>query len=275
MYFLLAVASASAIALMFRTRARKMSAKWSAQMMIDGVAEIPTETAKTAETKPGEAVVSKAEGELPNLSASADPDQSASRGAACVEIDFSEMARAFRIADMNFTRSNLGEAEKWFIKVLSFDPNHTEAINKLGVIYIQQKNYKRAEILFKKLFTITQKDATHYCNYGRCLYNQSRLAEAAEAYENAVKLDSTKSSRYTSVGQIYYELKDYAKALTFFSKALDLEPVNVKFLSLVAELSGLAGDNDRKQRSLRKILEIEPYNEEAKKKLGELEAVSA
>lgn len=188
------------------------------------------------------------------------------------DLNYTDLSRVYRIADMHFARGDLEEAEKWFIKALAFDPNHPEALNRLGVIYIQQGNARRAEILYRKLLSITQKESIYYCNYGRCLYNQKRLPEAIEAYDNALKLDASRPSRFVSVGQIYYELKDYVKALSYFAKALDLDPQNKEYLSITAELAELVGDTERMHKSLEKIAAMDPYNEAVKKKLEALRA---
>lgn len=183
--------------------------------------------------------------------------------------DLGEVNRAYRIADMHFSRGDLEEAEKWFIKVLALHEDHTEALNRLGVIYIHQGNPRRAEILYRKLFSLTQKEPAYYCNYGRCLYNQGRLDDAIEAYENAVKLDATKPARFVSIGQIHYERKDHHKALAYFVRALELDPVNQEYLSLTAELAELTGDTERQQKSLRRLAELNPYDEKVKAKLGQ------
>ena len=185
-------------------------------------------------------------------------------------LDYSQINRAYRIADMHFSRGDFKEAEKWFIKVLALHPEHTESLNRLGVIYIQNNNARRAELLYRKLLSITQKEPAYYCNYGRCLYNQGRLAEALEAYENAVKLDSRRPARLVSVGQIYYEQKNFERAAEYFWRALDLEPDNIEYLKVSAELAELLQDNERLHRSLKKIAEIEPYNEEVQEKLRNL-----
>lgn len=186
--------------------------------------------------------------------------------------DFSEINRAYRIADMHFSRGDFEEAERWFIKVLALHEDHPEALNRLGVIYIQQGNARRAEILYQKLLSITQKEPVYYGNYGRCLYNQKRLRDAIEAYENAIKLDSSKPNRLISVGQIYYELKEYDRALAYFIRALEIDPQNRDYLAFTVELAELLGDADRAHQSLKKLVELDPYNEEARKKLERLKA---
>ncbi len=237
---LIAILAAAALVVIFKSRERKNPSAWRAR-------ELPS-----------------------NVDISDAPQQDPAAPAEENELDHSEINRSYRIADMHFARGDFKEAEKYFIKVLALHEQHPEALNRLGVIYIHQNNPGRAEIIFRKLFSVTQKEPAYYCNYGRCLYNQGRLAEAIEAYENAVKLDCTRPSRFVSIGQIYYEQKEYEKAHGYFCRALELDPQNFEYLSLTAELAELVGDNERLIKSLKKILEIDPYNESAKERLAKL-----
>lgn len=239
-YLLIASISAFMLVWIFRTYGKAISAKKSVQWM----------------TKTNSAQSDAAEEKPPSPRPG--------------ELDFSEINRAYRIADMHFSRGDILEAEKWFIKVLAAHEHHAEALNKLGVIYIQQGNPRRAEILYRKLLSITQKEPTYYCNYGRCLYNQKRFADAIEAYENAIKLDCTKSSRFISIGQIYYEQKDFPKALSYFVKAVELDPKNLDYLSITADIAQLTGDMDRVHKSLDKMLELDPYNAQIKERIDKL-----
>mgnify|MGYP001575867355 FL=1 len=176
------------------------------------------------------------------------------------KLNYAAINRSYRVADMHFSRGDFHEAEKWLIKVLALHEYHPEALNKLGVIYIHNGNSKKAELIFRKLLSITQKEPIYYCNYGRCLYTLGRLDDAIGAYENAIKLDSTKPARFTSIGQIYYEQKHYEKALEYFLKALELDPDNLEYLKLIAELSKLMGDDERLHQTLKKIEELDPYS---------------
>ena len=184
--------------------------------------------------------------------------------------NIAEINRIYKIADVHFSRGDLEEEEKWFINVLALDKNHPEALNRLGVIYVQQGNPRRAEILFQKLLSVSKKEAAYFANYGRCLYNQGRTAEAIEAYEIAVQLDATRPARFVSIGQIYYEQKNYAKALFYFSQAQELKPFDLEYLQIVAELAEIVGDGERLHKNLKKIVEIDPYNKEAREKLKSL-----
>lgn len=183
-------------------------------------------------------------------------------------LDFGEINRAFRIGDMHFTRGDFEKAKKYFVKVLSLHQKHTEAMNRLGVIYIQQRHPRKAEMLYRKLLSLTQKDPTYYCNYGRCLSDQKKYSEAIEAFENAVKLDATKANRFASIGHIYYELQRFEHAQRHFERALAIEPMNPEYLRLHAEVAEANDNIEQARQSLVKLSEIFPYDMEIKKRLS-------
>lgn len=250
-YLLIAAAALTLLVLILKKHARILDTKraidW-AQTKDAAVASPTAESVPESGAAPAEEVQGESEAPAP-------------------QIDFNAMSRAFRVADMHFSRGKFDEAEKHFIKVLSYNEHHPEALNRLGVIYIQKEDLRRAELLFKKLLDLKPKEAAYYCNYGRCLYNQQRFEEAIEAYVSAIELEPKRPSRYVSVGQIYYEMKNFEKALEHFVKALELSPQNMEYLHIVAELAELMGDAARLETTLKKIALLDPYNEEIKKKL--------
>lgn len=185
-------------------------------------------------------------------------------------IDFYSINKYFRQAETHFARSEFEDAEKVFIKVLSYQDDHPESLNKLGIIYIQQDDLRKAELMFNKLMASETKDPVHHCNYGRCLYSLGRKEEAIAAYEKAIEFDASKASRHTSIGTIYYEIKNYQKALEKFLQALELDPYNFEYLGIIADLSELLGDKERLYKTLKKMLDIDPYNVEIKRRFDTL-----
>ncbi len=185
--------------------------------------------------------------------------------------DFSEVNRTFRVGDMHFLRNDLVEAERCFIKVLSLYKHHQEALNRLGVIYIQQKQPYKAELLYRKLLKLNQREPVYHSNFGRALYNQKKHDDAVMAYEKALELDSGRAARFVSLGQILYELGKYAQALENFLSAHKLEPKNVEYLRLVVDAYEDFGDTVNMEIFLKKIMGVDPYNKQAGARLERIQ----
>lgn len=69
-----------------------------------------------------------------------------------------ERARGFQ------KRGRLKEAERLYQDVLKADPNYLDALNNLGVIHMNEKNYEAAESAFKKAIEIMPGHVDSYYN---------------------------------------------------------------------------------------------------------------
>ncbi len=185
-------------------------------------------------------------------------------------LDFQSINKYLREAETYFARSEFEDAEKSFIKVLSYQDDHPEALNKLSIIYIQGDDLRKAELMMTKLMNTNTKDPTHFCNYGRCLYSLGRKEDAITAYLKAIELDPSKPSRHVNVANIYYELQDLNKSLENYLRALELDPYNGEYLSIIADLAEQTGDTEVQYKTLKKMLDIDPYNYEAKRKFDKV-----
>jgi tetratricopeptide (TPR) repeat protein len=176
---------------------------------------------------------------------------------------------AFMKADTLFSRGGLDEAEPLFLAVIEADDGHLDAHHKLGMLYMKKEDFPQAELYFSKLVNL-KKDPIYFSNLGAALYQQQRLVEAAEAYENAIALDNRRAARLQSLAQVYFELGDDDKALKNFELAARKKPKDTALKMLIAEYYERLERHDEAVVMLEKILEKEPYNKEAKKMLKKL-----
>src|SRR6185295_6311137 len=54
-------------------------------------------------------------------------------------------------AEILLARNDFQEAEKLFIKILAFEPDHPVALQKLAYLYLQTEFYPKAETLYRQL----------------------------------------------------------------------------------------------------------------------------
>ncbi|MBU1018660.1 MAG: tetratricopeptide repeat protein [Patescibacteria group bacterium] len=170
--------------------------------------------------------------------------------------------------EFHFARKELLESEEFFIRVLSIEETHLDANFHLGMTYLGLGNDSKAEFFFQKL-TNLKKNPLYYSSLGRALYNQGRLLEAAEAYENAIALDDKRAARFASLARVYMELNNDEKALANFEKASRKSPRNMDYLQALIGYYQKLGLEDELQRSVKRMLELDPYNEDVKGLAGE------
>ncbi|MBT5016916.1 tetratricopeptide repeat protein [Candidatus Peregrinibacteria bacterium] len=174
--------------------------------------------------------------------------------------------RAFKQADVHFTKGDYGLAEKHLLQVLSFDNDHLDANLKLGLLYLQQENLPRAEFFFQKLIDLKE-NPIYFSNLALTLYQQNRLEEAVKLYERAIEMDDKRAGRFVSVAHVYHELGDMEKALAAFEEATRLEPRNLDYLWALTDYYEKFSQIDDIIATLKRILELDPYNEDAKAKM--------
>ncbi len=66
-------------------------------------------------------------------------------------------------------RTRLRDAKRMYREVLKVDPNYVDALNNLGVLYLQEKNYKAAQTNFETAIRLMPENVDPYYNLA-CVY---------------------------------------------------------------------------------------------------------
>lgn len=177
--------------------------------------------------------------------------------------------KTFLKADTYMGRGEFAEAEPLFLAILTAEPEHLDALSKLGMMYMKMARFGDAELYFSKLVNLKQ-DPVYFSNLGAALYQQQRLIEAAEAYENALALDDRRGERLQSLAQVYHELGDQEKALHYFERAAKRKPKDLSLKLILADLYETAGRTKDATQTLKAVLNADPYNNELKARLKNL-----
>lgn len=212
------------------------------------------------EEAPVEPVVSKRQATLDDMIA-----------AAADEKPKVNVTATYKKADVLFGQKKFGEAEILFLQVVDADPQHLEAHEKLGMMNMRLGNFPQAEVYFNKLVNL-KKDPVFFSNLGAALFQQQRLIEAAEAYENAIALDANRAARLMSLAQVYHQLDEFEKALDLFERAAKKKKKDVELHLILADYYRRFERDEDATATLKHVLDLDPYNEEAQAVLDELGA---
>ena len=66
-----------------------------------------------------------------------------------IKIDSTHIASSLNLSSIALLHKKNETAKKYLALVLKNDPNNIMALNNLGAVYMQNKDYKEAEFLFK------------------------------------------------------------------------------------------------------------------------------
>ncbi len=98
-------------------------------------------------------------------------------------------------ADEAFRKRDFKESEKYYLQAAAKDPDNARIYNRLGVIYLQTKNYK----------------------------------DAVDAFRGALRFDDRVASRHYNLALAYLGKRDYRSAEKGLKEAIRLEPTNDKY----------------------------------------------
>lgn len=152
-------------------------------------------------------------------------------------IDFKNLAKAdllFKKAEIQFAKADFKEAEKLLIQALSLNPGLIDAYHKIGLIYLHQRQFTKAETIFRKLAISVLTEPSYCSNLGLALYHQKKLEEAKSFYKKALELDNSRAGRFFSLSQILIDLGEFEDALSNLKKAIEMEPHNLNYLLSLA-----------------------------------------
>lgn len=101
-------------------------------------------------------------------------------------------------ADEAYKANKFTLAEELYIQLATEDPRNGKIYDRLGNIYLNQKNYY----------------------------------DAKDAFLQAIKLDADISVQHANLGDAYMGLKDYFKATQAYLEAIELEPKEKRYRNL-------------------------------------------
>ncbi len=182
------------------------------------------------------------------------------------KIDLKDTARAdilIRKADFQLDKGEIKQAEKSLIQALSINPSAVTAYDKLGLIYLRQKLFGKAESIYRKVILTVLMEPAYFSNLGLALFHQGKLEEAKGNYKKAIELDNTRAGRFFSLAQIMRELGEVDEAIAHLKKAVEMEPRNLDYLLSLAEFYVDKGLQNEARQLIGEILLLAPDNEMA------------
>jgi len=162
------------------------------------------------------------------------------------------------------------EALRTLIQVTALDEHHRKAHELLADLYLKLGQYKKAELICKKLMALYPFDPNYSAQLGQSYFNRRQFKAATKYLEKAMSMDKNNPQRYIQLGHLFSTRKDYSGALEYYTKAHRLNVRNIELMFLIVENCLHNSDPILAREYLHKILDYEPYNQQAKTLLGEV-----
>ena len=108
--------------------------------------------------------------------------------------------------------NNLNEAEIIFKKILAIDNKNISALNNLANVYKSLKNYSLAEENYKKSLNLNPNFVSALVNYGNLKYEVNNYNESIKLYQKALSINSDLPLANYNLGLVYQALGHFDKA---------------------------------------------------------------
>jgi len=121
-------------------------------------------------------------------------------------------------------QGKLNEAQAIYQQVIAMQANHFDALQLLGTLYIQTRQFINAVDFLTRALQFNPKHAACYSNLGIALKELKRLDEALKCYDVAISIKPDYAEAHCNRGNILIELKRFDEALESCDKAILVKP---------------------------------------------------
>lgn len=130
----------------------------------------------------------------------------------------------FQKANSCYQNGQLDEAYTLYRQLLDITPQNPDILNMLGLIASQKRLFDSATAYFYEAVRFSEKYAPYHFNLAVALAGAGKYVQAAEAYQNVVRLMPDLKEAYNNLGGVYEHLDENQKARDSYQFALKLDP---------------------------------------------------
>ena len=131
--------------------------------------------------------------------------------------------QTFNLAVQNHQNNNLQDAQNYYQKVLGLDPNHSQTLNNLGILFQGLGENQKAIGCYKKVISINPNYVDAHNNLGAIFKELGEIERAKECYKKVIKIDPNFAHAHNNLGVIYQDLGKLQKARKCYEKAIEID----------------------------------------------------
>ena len=179
-----------------------------------------------------------------------------------------KIQETFNIAVKNHQEGKTDVAKELYNQVLKIDPNHSQALKNIAVIFINLKDYQKAKEYYEKAVEIDPNSADAYYNLGIIFKELKEYQKAKSCYEKADNIQPNNTIIQTNLGIIFKDLGENQKAKDCYEKAIKINPNNAKAHYNLGVIYKDSGELQKAKICYKKVIEINPNEQETHNSLG-------
>ncbi len=169
-----------------------------------------------------------------------------------------ELLRAYQLAVQNQEAGRLKEAVTAFQHVLKIKPEHSDALNNLGMVYQDLGNLTAAESALRQAILLRPTDPHYHFNLSLVLANQGKVPEAEITCNQAIHLDPEFAEALNTLGNLFASQGKFGDAERSYQQALALRPDLAGTLNNLGNVLVAKGKLKEALACYEKALQIKP-----------------
>lgn len=168
-------------------------------------------------------------------------------------------------------RGEFSEARIRIIEGLSIEKFNKELNCLLASLYEKDRDYKKAELIYKDLILMNDTDTELYLKLGFALSIQGKYEIAYEIYKRLLSLDEFNIETVDMLANLGHQLGLHAESNEYAYIFLKKNPHNTDILYLTAINHINLGERTSALEGLKKIRTIDPYNSKIQELIKKVE----
>ncbi|MFC1666952.1 tetratricopeptide repeat protein [Candidatus Omnitrophota bacterium] len=161
-------------------------------------------------------------------------------------------------------------AQRELCKVLQLNPKNETARAHLGHVYLQQKNYSQAITQFQKLLELNPQSPYAHEGLALVYLEQEKLSLCQEELEYLKQLNHQDEHSHQMLGYIYRKQHKYELAIRELCKALETNPHNEFARENLIQIYSRQKRYALAKEVANELLKINPFNIQAYHELGNI-----
>lgn len=170
------------------------------------------------------------------------------------------LAELIKAIKTRIARGELSEARARIIEGLSIEKFNKELNCLLASLYEKDRDYKKAELIYKDLILMNDTDPELYLKLGFALSIQGKYEIAYEIYKRLLSLDENNIETVDMLANLGHQLGLHRESNEYASLFLKKNPHNTDILYLTAINFINLEERPAALENLKKIRTIDPYN---------------
>ncbi len=167
-----------------------------------------------------------------------------------------------------------GEAEKVMRRAEEQKLDESRIKYQLATVYESQKDYDKAESLFKEILKENPKDGPTLNYFGYMLADRGvRLDEAVKMVQEALTVEPNNPAYLDSLGWAFFKLNDLQQAEKYLLQAGNMEKRDPVIADHIGDLYSKSGNLEKAQEFYKRSLSVGGKPEDVQKVKAKLEKV--